>query len=112
MTEHAWVKEFPGKIEVCDKDGILLEMNDKAAAQENNPAPDRDEHPRLPPRAGTDQAEGLTRERPGEYLHHREEGRQEADLPGTLVPGWGVCRDRRVEPGDPVGYAAFCEGLD
>jgi hypothetical protein len=37
MTEHAWVKEFPGKIEVCDKDGILLEMNDKAAEQENNP---------------------------------------------------------------------------
>ena len=37
MTEHEWVKGFPGKIEVCDKDGILLEMNDKAAAQENDP---------------------------------------------------------------------------
>ena len=37
MTEHAWVKEFPGKIEVCDKDGILLEMNDRAAEQEDNP---------------------------------------------------------------------------
>jgi hypothetical protein len=37
MTEHTWVNEFPGKIEVCDKDGILLEMNDKAAEEENNP---------------------------------------------------------------------------
>ena len=37
MTEHAWVKEFPGKIEVCDKDGILLEMNNRAAEQENDP---------------------------------------------------------------------------
>ncbi len=34
MTEHEWVKEFPGKIEVCDQDGILLELNDKAAADE------------------------------------------------------------------------------
>jgi len=24
VTENEWVKEFPGKIEVCDKDGILL----------------------------------------------------------------------------------------
>jgi hypothetical protein len=37
MTNHEWVKEFPGKIEVCDKDGILLEMNDRAAEQEDNP---------------------------------------------------------------------------
>ncbi len=29
--EYAWVKEFPGAITVCDPDGIILEMNDKAA---------------------------------------------------------------------------------
>jgi transcriptional regulator with PAS, ATPase and Fis domain len=29
--EHAWIKEFPAAIKVCDKDGIMLEMNDKAA---------------------------------------------------------------------------------
>jgi hypothetical protein len=34
MTENQWVKEFPGAIEVCDTAGILLEMNDRAAAQE------------------------------------------------------------------------------
>jgi len=34
MAEHQWVKEFPGTIEVCDTNGILLEMNDRAAAQE------------------------------------------------------------------------------
>ena len=34
MLEHQWIKEFPGTIEVCDPNGILLEMNDRAAAQE------------------------------------------------------------------------------
>ena len=27
----SWVKEFPGGISVCDRDGIILEMNDQAA---------------------------------------------------------------------------------
>src|SRR6266540_7203421 len=31
MTDHAWIKEFPAAITVCDAEGILLEMNDKAA---------------------------------------------------------------------------------
>jgi transcriptional regulator with PAS, ATPase and Fis domain len=31
MNEHAWIKEFPAAITVCDAEGILLEMNDKAA---------------------------------------------------------------------------------
>jgi PAS domain S-box-containing protein len=31
MTEHAWIKEFPAAITVCDEKGIILEMNDKAA---------------------------------------------------------------------------------
>jgi transcriptional regulator with PAS, ATPase and Fis domain len=26
-----WLKEFPAAVTVCDKDGILLEMNNKAA---------------------------------------------------------------------------------
>jgi PAS domain-containing protein len=30
-SEHAWVKEFPAAVTVCDPDGIILEMNDKAA---------------------------------------------------------------------------------
>jgi len=34
MTVNQWFKEFPGAIEVCDTAGILLEMNDRAAAQE------------------------------------------------------------------------------
>jgi hypothetical protein len=34
MTEHLWVKEFPGSISVCDTEGILLEMNELARAQE------------------------------------------------------------------------------
>lgn len=31
MTEHAWIKEFPAAVTVCDADGVILEMNDKAA---------------------------------------------------------------------------------
>ncbi len=30
MTEHAWVKDFPGSITVCDPEGIILEMNERA----------------------------------------------------------------------------------
>ena len=31
MSENAWVKEFPGAVTVCDAEGRILEMNDKAA---------------------------------------------------------------------------------
>jgi transcriptional regulator with PAS, ATPase and Fis domain len=31
MSDHDWVKEFPGAITVCDADGVILELNDKAA---------------------------------------------------------------------------------
>ena len=30
-SENAWVKEFPGALTICDPDGIIIEMNDKAA---------------------------------------------------------------------------------
>ena len=30
MENHSWVREFAGSITVCDADGIILEMNDKA----------------------------------------------------------------------------------
>jgi len=31
MPKHNWIKEFPGAITVCDRQGIIVEMNDKAA---------------------------------------------------------------------------------
>ncbi len=31
MTEHPWVEEFPGAVTVCDREGIILEMNERAA---------------------------------------------------------------------------------
>jgi transcriptional regulator with PAS, ATPase and Fis domain len=31
MDENIWVKEFPAAVTVCDAEGIILEMNDKAA---------------------------------------------------------------------------------
>ena len=30
MPQHPWVQEFAGAITVCDPDGVILEMNDKA----------------------------------------------------------------------------------
>ncbi len=30
MSFASWIKEFPGAITVCDADGVILEMNDKA----------------------------------------------------------------------------------
>jgi hypothetical protein len=31
MTPHAWIREFPGAVTVCDAAGIILEMNVRAA---------------------------------------------------------------------------------
>ena len=31
MAEHEWPREFPGGITVCDREGIILEMNDQSA---------------------------------------------------------------------------------
>jgi hypothetical protein len=31
MSEHEWIKQFPGAVTVCNCEGIILEMNDKAA---------------------------------------------------------------------------------
>ncbi|MGD0338916.1 MAG: diguanylate cyclase [Bacteroidota bacterium] len=27
---YEWVKEFPGKITICDREGIIVEMNDRS----------------------------------------------------------------------------------
>ena len=32
MADHAWVQAFPGAVTVCDREGIILEMNDRSAA--------------------------------------------------------------------------------
>jgi transcriptional regulator with PAS, ATPase and Fis domain len=32
MREQAWVREFSGAVTVCDRDGVVLQMNDRAAA--------------------------------------------------------------------------------
>ncbi len=31
MLDHEWIKEFPAAITVCDAQGRILEMNDRAA---------------------------------------------------------------------------------
>jgi hypothetical protein len=31
FPDHSWVKEFPGAVTICDPDGTILEMNDRAA---------------------------------------------------------------------------------
>jgi hypothetical protein len=32
MSAHAWIREFPGAVTVCDAAGVILEMNEKAIA--------------------------------------------------------------------------------
>lgn len=32
MATHAWIREFPGAVTVCDAAGTILEMNEKAIA--------------------------------------------------------------------------------
>jgi PAS domain-containing protein len=31
MSDHDWIREFPAAVTVCDGDGLILEMNDRAA---------------------------------------------------------------------------------
>ncbi|MBI2836994.1 MAG: PAS domain-containing protein [Acidobacteria bacterium] len=31
MNDHAWIESFPGAITVCDPDGVIVQMNPKAA---------------------------------------------------------------------------------
>lgn len=31
MNPHAWIEEFPAAVTVCDKEGIIIAMNNKAA---------------------------------------------------------------------------------
>ncbi len=31
MPDHSWVRELPVAVTVCDRDGIILEMNDASA---------------------------------------------------------------------------------
>ncbi len=31
MNQHHWIEEFPASITVCDRDGIITAMNDRAA---------------------------------------------------------------------------------
>jgi hypothetical protein len=30
MTDHDWIKEFPGAVTVCDAAGVMVAMNDRA----------------------------------------------------------------------------------
>jgi transcriptional regulator with PAS, ATPase and Fis domain len=30
-AQHAWIEEFPASVTVCDRDGVILEMNARAA---------------------------------------------------------------------------------
>ncbi len=32
MERHVWVEEFPGSVTVCDPEGKIVEMNDRAAS--------------------------------------------------------------------------------
>jgi hypothetical protein len=97
MEEHAWVKELPAEVMVCDETGIILEMNAEAKA--------------LFAKDGGDALLGLN-----VLGCHPEPSRSKLDdmllrpsanayfstgkwcetllLPGAIVPGWSVRRVR------------------
>ena len=91
MSDHKWVKEFPGAITVCDAKGIILEMNDKAAKTfEKDGGADLigknmlDCHPE-PARSKT---ERLLAAREKNVYTIEKNGDQETNLPVTLVQRW------------------------
>ena len=64
MEEGAWVKELKAAITVCDRDGVVLEMNDRAAvtfAADGGRALLGQDPARLPPREGARAARGHAR---------------------------------------------------
>jgi hypothetical protein len=30
MLDNSWIKEFPGAVTICDKEGVILAMNDRS----------------------------------------------------------------------------------
>jgi hypothetical protein len=95
MEKHAWVDSFPGSITVCDREGLLIEMN--PASQEVFKEDGGlgllgtgvlDCHPE-PSRSKLSQHDGIPT---GQYLHQRARRAEEAGLPGALVPGRPIRR--------------------
>ena len=53
MAEHEWIEEFPVAITVCDKEGLILEMNEAAETffkKDGGPETHRHQCPGLPSR--------------------------------------------------------------
>ena len=110
MDEFQWIREFPAEITVCDSQGILLEMNDRAArALEKDGGRALigknilDCHPE-PARSKTRSLVGNAAE---ERVHDRKERRQEAYLSVALVPQRRVCRFGRTRPRNSFRNAAL-----
>ena len=99
MLEHgsadnsAWVKEAPYAITVCDKQGIILAMNDRSRQAfadyggaeligtnllDCHPEPSKSKLHDL-----------LTNPRP-QHLHHRKKRQEKDDISNSLVPKWGI----------------------
>ena len=114
MTEGAWVRELKAAITVCDREGVALEMNDRAAATHEKDGGREligrsilDCHPE---RARA--LRGAAEDRWDERLHDREGRREEADLPGAVVPGRRVPGDRRALAADSIRPAPLRRGAE
>ncbi|WP_345324678.1 hypothetical protein [Candidatus Villigracilis proximus] len=88
MPEHEWIKEFPAAITVCDTEGIILEMNDKAAKTFEKDGGYKlvgsnmlDCHPD-PAREKDRKAAGRTNQK---CIHHRKERSQKTHLSISVV---------------------------
>ena len=106
-----WVQEFPGAVTVCDRDGVILAMNDKSVRtfeSDGGAALIGSNLFGCHPEPALSRVEGTARRRASQHLHNREKGRQEADLSIALVHRGCIQRLRRALAGDSLRDAAFC----
>jgi len=100
MTEQSWVEEFPGSITVCDREGVILEMNARSAETFQEDGGKEligsnllNCHPELARR----QARKDDGDAAGQCVYHRKEGVKSwfTKRPGTRWPVHGLCRADR-----------------
>jgi putative heme iron utilization protein len=98
MNEYDWVKEFPAAVTVCDPEGIILAMNDKAAKGHEKDG-------------GYNLLGSNMLDCHPEPARVKTERHKENDLSIALVQEWRLCRIRRTLAGNSLRVAAFHQRL-
>ena len=95
MNNPAWIDGMDVAITVCDREGIIVYMNDTGGAdfrRRRGQGPAGEKIVGLPSRSRPGKDPPPHGQRSQQQLHHREERREETDPPGALA------RKRRTRP--------------